>query len=573
MNLEYNIETIQAKSTKTTLRINGYNIHSKYDPIQEAKIFVDNNYKPGYVHILFGYGLGYIAEEFLKRFINDDEKLIVIEPILTKNVSIEDTRLNIFYERDMNLVKQKIEISFGIMNNITLVCSPNYNKICPEIYKEFLTVLKNKLYLDRVSENTMIALSELWQRNYIYNLKHVVNDVSISKLKKSMSKPVVVASGGPSLTKQLPLLREYRDDFVLIASGSTINTLMYDDIIPDYVVSIDGHKNNFNHFKDLETYGITLLYGMYNHYKIRDAFDNEAYFFLTQSNEVLINHLKDVINEEPVVLKGGGSVAHYAFSIANYISSGPIALIGQDLAYTNNLSHAINNKGLIELSEEEINKRALMKVDGYYKEKVLTDYPFLSMRNTFETLINIYNEQNENIYNCTEGGIEINGFNKIPFKEFCGKFITPEHRKNVKHKVRNKNNSNNILEKLEKEICMYDKLIDILNENLDLISKNKLNDSFEESILERLDINDSEINEIQLLTSLAVIMDPINLNIIKRFPPKINETIEEKYVRVCSQNKVLYEEYKNAVKKVKQYTLNLIEIINKETKGDKCWNQ
>lgn len=575
LELNYNIEKFTSKSGLPTLNINGYYIHSKYDPIREAVSFVDKNFKPGHVHILFGYGLGYIADALINRFTNDDEKLIVIEPIIN-NINNPNKKIKIFIESNMDKLKDYLLSSFGIINNITLLCSPNYDKVCPEIYKQFLSVLKNKLSVDRVSENTMIKFSELWQRNYLFNLKHVVNDLSIKKLEKITSSPVVIASGGPSLTKQLPLIKKYREKFVLIASGSTINTLLSDDIIPDFVVSIDGTTRNYEHYKDLVESEITLLYGMYNHYKIKDIFTKNAYYFLTQRNIVLSNHLQSITNEVPVILKGGGSVAHFAFSIAYYITSGPIALVGQDLAYTNNRSHAANNKGFFEFDEEEISKKGLIKVEGYNNEEVLTDYPFLSMKTTFEALIKMYNS-NDNIYNCTEGGIKLLGFNQIPFEKFCESFTTEKINKDFINKT-NSNNTKKIenLQRLKnqmvEEVNFFDELIDVLDDSLQLILKNRRKDSFEQKILKKLDKNDKKINKLQLKTSLGVILDPINLNVIKRFPPKKNETVEETYKRVYEQNKALYSEYLVAVNNMKKYVVELLEDINNEIEGVKSGN-
>lgn len=569
MEQKYDIQEYTSKTGLPTIRINGYFIHSKYNPQKEAADFVEKNFKPGYIHILFGYGLGYIADELVNRLTNEEEKLIIVEPIL-KDINNSNKKIKILLERDMNKLKDTIISMFKFTDNITVLCSPNYDKICPEIYKQFLSILKDKLNIDRVNENTLVLLSDIWQRNYLLNLKHVVKDNSIRRLEKATSSPVVIASGGPSLTKQLPLIKKFREKFILIASGSTINTLLSDNIVPDFVVSIDGSFINYEHYKDINNSEIILLYGMYNHNKIRDIFDN-GYYFLNQRHTVLLNHMKRIIGEEPIVMEGGGSVAHHALIIANYLTSGPIALVGQDLAYTNNLSHAENNKGRFEISDDIKKTKIFIKAEGYYGDEVLTDYPFLSMKKAFEKLIKIL--QNKNIYNCTEGGIRLEGYTQIPFVDFCSKFTN--EKANKEFLLNKKNNCTEKLKKLEElkkhmqeELETFDELIKTLKNSLNLLSKNKNKTSFEQKILQKLDINDKKIENYINKTSLGVVLDPINLKIIKSFSPKKDETVEETYQRVYEQNKVLYSEYIIAANKTKKYIKELINDINNEIEVD-----
>lgn len=82
------VEELISKSGEPTLKINNYLLHSKYNPKKEAKLFVEKQYKVGSILILFGYGCGYILEEFIKQ--SSDEKIIVIDPYLSpeKNTQV-----------------------------------------------------------------------------------------------------------------------------------------------------------------------------------------------------------------------------------------------------------------------------------------------------------------------------------------------------------------------------------------------------------------------------------------------------------------------------------------------------
>lgn len=88
-----------------------------------------------------------------------------------------------------------------------------------------------------------------------------------------------------------------------------------------------------------------------------------------------------------------------------YITTGPIALIGQDLAYTENLTHANNNKNQKSVDDSYFKKRNAFQVEGYFDDLVMTDYVFYSMKNSFEQ-IHKKIKHSASIFNCTEGGLK-----------------------------------------------------------------------------------------------------------------------------------------------------------------------
>ena len=82
------VEELTTKLGNNTLKVNGYLLHSKYDPKKEAVNFVKKNYKKNKVLILFGYGKGYILDEFLD--VSDQEKIIVIDPYFSSSKVYSD---------------------------------------------------------------------------------------------------------------------------------------------------------------------------------------------------------------------------------------------------------------------------------------------------------------------------------------------------------------------------------------------------------------------------------------------------------------------------------------------------
>lgn len=557
------IEYVKGKTGIETMKVNGYFLHSKYDPIREANEFAKKNYRPGHVHILFGYGKGYFVEALLNEF-KSNENLIVIEPILTTS-GLDKEGIVFIQSNSIDEIAEEVNkySQMFVLNNVHIICSPNYDKIFQNLYKELLIKLKERVSINRININSINKMAHEWQRNYLYNIKNAIHDHSIHVLHKYTNSPVVIASGGPSLTKQIPLLKKIRDKVLLIVSGSTVNTLLKENIEPDYVVSIDSQEVNYNHFKDLKLKHAKLIYSMFNHYKIRESFYNDAFYFVQKNEKALASHLNNIVHTKVEGIYGGESVANYAFTIANYISSGPIALIGQDLAYTDNKSHAENNKHFKMITEEDIIKRGMFYTEGYYGDKVLTDSAFLAMKESFERLIKTI-PVNENIFNCTEGGAKIHHFKQIPFKQFIETFVTDHISTESYKKEIIEVNNNEIIQLFNNELEILKKIKRLVVENLSLISSNKYNTHFSENILKKMDRNDKEIEEKRNKTSLQVIMGPLNIAILKNYTPKNNETPQEAYSRVVEQNRALYNGYLEAIEITQQYIENLCEHLKIE---------
>lgn len=576
MNNQYIIETIETKTGDITLKVNDYFLHSKYNPKIEARKFAENHYEPHHVHILFGYGLGYIVDS-LKEQLKFNEPLIVIDPLFDDSLLLEVQARHKATEIEKILYNsesiERLEYIVGAIKDLDyqqtfkIICSPNYEKIFPEVYLQVLKKVKNIQQSNMVNENTIIIYSETWQKNFNANLLTLFEDRNLTKLEQIYSCPVIIASGGPSLTKQLPLLKKIQDKVIIIVAGSTINSILPFGIIPDYITSIDATEKNYNQFKDLELNSSQLLYSVFNHPGIREKFGNRGYAFTASADRTIHHYLTEKIGLSLPVMVGGGSVAQYAYSLAQYISSGPIALIGQDLAYTNNQSHAANNKQAKQIEENLMTSDNLFTVEGFDGEDVLTSSMFNSMKITFEQMIENYPPKNI-VFNCTEGGVRLRGFEQKTFIDFCEEYIQEElpSKVNIEDQAYtvSEDEWRNLQEILEGELKVYDQIIKYLLIGLKALESNKSNMIFNNKTLKRLDKVDKKIAELYQNVQMDFIVAPITLEVLKGFLEKENETPVEKYTRVYNQTKTLYIKLLEATRKSKSYTENTIEQIRYE---------
>lgn len=551
----------KAKNGEIYTEINGLNLHSKYNPSLEAKRFVSEKYKPEAYTIIFGYGDGYIIKEFMK--IKNDEMLLVYDPIMN---NIDETLISeeTIFVKNISDFNKKMRQTTNVTDSINVICSINYNKIATKEYKEMLEEIKKNIKILDIDENTINLTTEYWQKNYIKNIENVLNDSSLKALEKKYELPTVVISGGPSLNKHLSLLKEYQDKVLMIAAGSTIKTLMKNNIEPDYVISIDGSPINYTHFKEYIFKNTKYVYLMSSYPDIRRHFKSVAYYaFSSTSSSSSYNHFLNLFEEKPVILDGGGSVAHYALSMANYITTGPICLIGQDLAFTNFQTHADFNSQKQIFNEQELLKNGAFYIDGYNEDKVLTNNSFNSMKLTFERMLKTSEFKNKEIFNCTEGGANIEGTSKIDFKTFLKKNAIKQ-KKQILFSVNEKNvTHSSVIESFKKEIKEIEKVRKKSIENIELISLNKSKMYFSDKVLNKMNSNDIFIEKILNKSSLGISLEKVNMYVLKYFKEKKDESAEEKYMRIKNKNIILYREINNVVNEGKIILSNVIESLEK----------
>lgn len=113
----------------------------------------------------------------------------------------------------------------------------------------------------------------------------------------------------------------------------------------------------------------------------------------------------------------GGSCAHLAVGLALHVGASPIVMVGQDLAYGEEGTHAngtvYDKKPLVEEDED-------LLVKGYYGGHVKTRKVWIEFKTIFE---NMFMTTDKLIINATEGGARIEGTTQRALeyvvKEYC----------------------------------------------------------------------------------------------------------------------------------------------------------
>ncbi|EHT2750722.1 motility associated factor glycosyltransferase family protein [Campylobacter coli] len=260
---------------------------------------------------------------------------------------------------------------------------------------------------------------------FVYNLPQMITHPSYKELlskRKGVSDTAIIVSTGPSLTKQLPLLKKYANKATIFCADSSYPILAKHGIKPDYVLSLERipltsefFNNDFGEFdKDI----VFVCAGVV-HPKTIEYLKNKT-FIITQK----ILAFPYYINLKNFCYAAVGfSVAHMAYEFATHLSHKNIIFIGQDLAYaedgfshTKDYSNLDKHEGHFQRDKGKFQCLAYGGNGKAESSEVWTMFRFFLQDTISRNIIST-------TYNCTEGGARIEGTIEKPFLWACEKLL------------------------------------------------------------------------------------------------------------------------------------------------------
>ncbi|EOC4999052.1 motility associated factor glycosyltransferase family protein [Campylobacter upsaliensis] len=260
-------------------------------------------------------------------------------------------------------------------------------------------------------------------RQYVYNLDSMIKNPSLKELlakRGAKFKSCVIVSTGPSLSKQLPLLKEVQERVVIFAADSAYPILMQNDIVPDYVCMVERtdftaefFKHDFGNKDDKTTF---LLASLVHPNAIEYLEKRGRNYILIPKH---LNFAQYVDLKAFALLSSAASVAHMALALALELEFKELVFIGQDLAYDDvGHSHPKDYQHSANFESEAYEK---IKVVAYGGEGFVESHEmWIFFRQILEDLIKYV--VSAKIYNATQGGARIEGMIEKPFSECCKDF-------------------------------------------------------------------------------------------------------------------------------------------------------
>ncbi len=430
-------EVVPAKTGLPTLKVSRNkkvcHLHSSYDPMREAARWAQNIYAAEDDTLLVcGIGFGYHLNRL--SLLYPKAKIVAMEP----DLSTFKTALNAVDLTSL-INRENVTLYFGAeKKEILKLIERQLNIYQPEKLKllAYLPVLRNagdsfKELEDSVNavvadhilcSNTLMHFSFDWTENFLYNLPATIQAPDVDVLCGPFKGvPGVIVAAGPSLDKNIHLLKEIKNKAVIIAAGTAFKAILSIGMEPDLVVTVDGAEANAANFENAEVKDSVLIFSPVTYKSIPANFKGPK--IVGAYDPYFMSWLENFIDEKRTILKGGPSVANVSFDLAVKAGLDPIIFIGQDLAYTGRKTHSQKTiyKGRTAGSEQ------LVEVEGYGgNKKVETSLPLACFLHWYEEEIPLVKDHVK-IINATEGGARIPGTEEMTFRETIDRYLTKEY--------------------------------------------------------------------------------------------------------------------------------------------------
>ncbi|EMY7210852.1 motility associated factor glycosyltransferase family protein, partial [Campylobacter coli] len=355
---------------------------------------------------------------------------------------------------------------------------------------------------------------------FVYNLPQMITHPSYKELlskRKGVSDTAIIVSTGPSLTKQLPLLKKYASKATIFCADSSYPILAKHGIKPDYVCMLERTEITaefFNHdFGEFDKDIVFVCAGVV-HPKTIEYLKNKT-FIITQK----VLAFPYYINLKNFCYAAVGfSVAHTLSYLATYLSHKNIIFIGQDLAYAENgNSHPDDYQNSANYESQMYEHILTIAYGG--NGKVESSEIWTMFRLIFENDINYFQKLfNITTYNCTEGGARIEGTIEKPFLWACENLLDKDLNKPFeKLEPLSLNKQNEFLLKAYYKVCKSIKhcrdFSKILSNDFEKIQSVYLSLNEKEEYLnlaiEKIDEFKNKLEDIKQMQDLYEILSPL----------------------------------------------------------------
>ncbi|ECP8600283.1 motility associated factor glycosyltransferase family protein [Campylobacter jejuni] len=327
-----------------------------------------------------------------------------------------------------------------------------YKKFYEDIWHKADELCEKNIKVVIRNLNSSLCIGFECYSHLLQNIPSMLESIPFQRIlsqRKNKFDNAIVVSAGPSLAKQLPLLKACQDKAVIFCADGALSMLEKEGIVPDYVLNIDFkdcHAMKFFQNKENLKQSIIAL-ECATHPNVARSLNAENCMIVLR-NKALYQRFN--LNDFGYI-DTGTHVSHFSYTLALALGFKNIIMIGQDLAFDEEGNSHSKGFDFGEKFEEE-HKKYKLKIPAYAgKGEVLTHITWNDYRIKLEYLF-ACNSKEAKFYNATEGGARINFTEELSFKECCEKLLTKFKPKFDIPKSLTKNRSDKLLIKFKEKI-------------------------------------------------------------------------------------------------------------------------
>ena len=296
-----------------------------------------------------------------------------------------------------------------------LICQEMLQRRLMHVVSDPANRLLEQKVLELVGSSCQFALSGAIQNaleNLWGNLPFLPGSLSVDAVQgRFQGIPGIIVASGPSLQKNVQLLKDLKSNAMLISCGSTLGPLRRRDILPHFEVVVDPNPAMFDALKPYLDSPVCFLLSLMAHHRISRECTGQRIYFPTNFQRNALEDIKQFCGIR-TVLPAMASVATTALFFALHAGCNPIVFVGQDLCYSEERMHIDGEVPPADACTLETLDGRLVRSSPAMKEA------FDFYRDFIPTI------KDRAIINATEGGAGIPGAQVLSLAETAVQYLT-----------------------------------------------------------------------------------------------------------------------------------------------------
>ena len=359
-----------------------------------------------------------------------------------------------------------------IKRTFTLIQTPVLRTvILPASLNANLTPSKRNFLSEAVSsgqknkfENTRAAtkFGQQWAKNILTNLPKLAQSYNLHDISTKNTDAAVIVASGPSLNKNIDFLAEIQDKVLVVTALRSFPILYSAGIKPDVVVQLDAETDEiaanlaFQDYSKIENF-------------VYEPFISPGFLDIPAKNYIwsLSSQFYDIHNRLGTMPTPFNvpSVSIYGLHLCHYIGIKNLCFVGQDLAASGDKQYAAGATELLPANS----KLSMFNVEvpGFYGSKVMTRSSFAYQIQICSDIADLWSKSHPDVrlFNATEGGAYIDGFEHLTLNEFSKKLNLKENLFNKSIVLESKSEVSGIsvdefMNEFESGMCQITKIAD-----------------------------------------------------------------------------------------------------------------
>lgn len=411
-------------------------LHHPQDPAKNAQEYVENakEMRGARIIVVVGCGLGYtplvinsINPYFRHLYILEPSISVFRAALQSMDLSrlLQSTFVHFVVGQEPGMVYQALlgNLMDLMANQTSIIETPAIASAFPQWTARVHGEIKEAFRLGQSGLATKFKDGPLTLSNLLRNIPTIAQSPGLSDLGEAFKNvPAIIVAAGPSLAKNIHLLKMAQKNFLIIATDTAYGPLLKQGITPHFVITVDPTELNLRHFPEAQ-YGseTTLIFDPEGRPEIAAKFPSKA-SYMTDKHP-FFGWLDRQVGKKGM-LKKGGMVSQAGIQAALYLGCSPIVLVGQDLALDPKTcaTHAPNtalcrkvtfnkdDKDTVEISRpdnpDQPTQERIFWVEGVDGQPVPTVQSFLVYIRMLEDDIRTAGVK---VIDATEGGAKIPG--------------------------------------------------------------------------------------------------------------------------------------------------------------------